>query len=166
MGKIFCVEFQRNTLKFHTKYFTHTLRESIFMQCWKLQALRFTSAGYVSLKWLLENYGNGECCLSDYRGKMHSYKPQQTYHNGLTLDRCWPSSCPLLYACKNRTQNGPLLPTLLQVWGLIQHKDQNMNSHCGDKAAIRSSYPKIIVFLYWKDGIFILNQPPGLVLAQ
>ena len=26
MGKIFCVEFQRYTLKFHTKYFTHTLK--------------------------------------------------------------------------------------------------------------------------------------------
>ena len=35
MGKIFCVEFQRAPLKFHTKYFTHTLKDMIFLQCWK-----------------------------------------------------------------------------------------------------------------------------------
>ena len=32
MGKIFCVEFQRYPLKFHTKYLTHTLKDMIFMQ--------------------------------------------------------------------------------------------------------------------------------------
>ena len=31
IGKIFCVEFQRVTLKFHTKYLTHTLKEAILM---------------------------------------------------------------------------------------------------------------------------------------
>ena len=34
MGKIFCVEFQRYPLKFHTKYLTHTLKDMIFMQFW------------------------------------------------------------------------------------------------------------------------------------
>ena len=29
MGKIFCVEFQRVPLKFHTKYLTHTLKDAI-----------------------------------------------------------------------------------------------------------------------------------------
>ena len=32
MGKIFCVEFQRVPLKFHTKYLTHTLNDMIFIQ--------------------------------------------------------------------------------------------------------------------------------------
>ena len=29
MGKIFCVEFQRVPLKFHTKYLTHTLNDML-----------------------------------------------------------------------------------------------------------------------------------------
>ena len=32
MDQIFCVEFQRYTLKFHTKYLTHTLKDMIFIQ--------------------------------------------------------------------------------------------------------------------------------------
>ena len=32
MGEIFCVEFQRYPLKFHTKYLTHTLKDTIFKQ--------------------------------------------------------------------------------------------------------------------------------------
>ena len=32
MGKIFCVEFQRFPLKFHTKYLTHILKDMIFIQ--------------------------------------------------------------------------------------------------------------------------------------
>ena len=32
MGKIFCVEFQRVPLKFHTKYLTHTLKDVDFIQ--------------------------------------------------------------------------------------------------------------------------------------
>ena len=31
MGKIFCVEFQRYPLKFHTKYLTHTLKDVYFI---------------------------------------------------------------------------------------------------------------------------------------
>ena len=31
MGKIFCVEFQRVPLQFHTKYLTHTLKELDFI---------------------------------------------------------------------------------------------------------------------------------------
>ena len=34
MGEIFCVEFQRYPLKFHTKHLTHTLKDMIFMQFW------------------------------------------------------------------------------------------------------------------------------------
>ena len=34
MGEIFCVEFQRYPLKFHTKYLTHTLKDRIFIQHW------------------------------------------------------------------------------------------------------------------------------------
>ena len=34
LGKIFCVEFQRYPLKFHTKYLTHTLKDMIFIQYW------------------------------------------------------------------------------------------------------------------------------------
>ena len=32
MGKLFCVEFQREPLKFHTKYLTHTLKDMFFQQ--------------------------------------------------------------------------------------------------------------------------------------
>ena len=32
MGKIFCVEFQRISWKFHTKYLTHTLKDVDFIQ--------------------------------------------------------------------------------------------------------------------------------------
>ena len=31
MGKIFCEEFQREPLKFRTKFLTHTLKETIFI---------------------------------------------------------------------------------------------------------------------------------------
>ena len=43
-GKIFCVEFQRYPLKFHTKYLTHTLKDMIFIQHLILRALRFKSS--------------------------------------------------------------------------------------------------------------------------
>ena len=38
MGKIFCVEFQRYPLKFHTKYLTHTLKDMIFIQRWHFKS--------------------------------------------------------------------------------------------------------------------------------
>ena len=38
MGKIFCVEFQRYPLKFHTKYLTHTLKNMIFKQHWNFKS--------------------------------------------------------------------------------------------------------------------------------
>ena len=38
MGKIFCVEFQRYPLKFHTKYHTHTLKDMIFIQHWNFKS--------------------------------------------------------------------------------------------------------------------------------
>ena len=38
MGKIFCVEFQRVPLKFHTKYLTHTLKDVDFIHIWKFKS--------------------------------------------------------------------------------------------------------------------------------
>ena len=38
MGKIFCVEFQRYPLKFHTKYLTHTLKDVDFVHNWKFKS--------------------------------------------------------------------------------------------------------------------------------
>ena len=35
VGKIFCVEFQRFPLKFHTKYLTHALKDDDFIQCFE-----------------------------------------------------------------------------------------------------------------------------------
>ena len=32
MAKVFCVEFQRYALKFHTKYLTHTLKDVHFIR--------------------------------------------------------------------------------------------------------------------------------------
>ena len=45
MGKVFCVEFQRVPLKFHTKYLTHTLKDVDFLSRGEnLRALRFKSS--------------------------------------------------------------------------------------------------------------------------
>ena len=38
MCQIFCVEFQRYPLKFHTKYLTHTLKDMIFIQRWNFKS--------------------------------------------------------------------------------------------------------------------------------
>ena len=38
MGKIFCVEFQRVPLKFHTKYLTHTLKDIDFIHRWRFKS--------------------------------------------------------------------------------------------------------------------------------
>ena len=38
MGKIFCVEFQRVPLKFHTKYLSHTLNDVDFIHRWKFKS--------------------------------------------------------------------------------------------------------------------------------
>ena len=38
MGKIFCVEFQRVPLKFHTKYLTHTWKDVDFIHIWKFKS--------------------------------------------------------------------------------------------------------------------------------
>ena len=38
MGKIFCAEFQRYPLKFHTKYLTHTLKDMNFIQHWNFKS--------------------------------------------------------------------------------------------------------------------------------
>ena len=38
MGKIFCVEFQRVPLKFHTKHHTHTLNDVDFIHRWKFKS--------------------------------------------------------------------------------------------------------------------------------
>ena len=44
MGKIFCVEFQRYPLKFHTEYLTHTLKDGNFIQCWKFKSSQILRA--------------------------------------------------------------------------------------------------------------------------
>ena len=38
IDKIFCVEFQRYPLKFHTKYLTHTLKDVDFIHSWKFKS--------------------------------------------------------------------------------------------------------------------------------
>ena len=38
MGKIFCMEFQREPLKFHTKYLTQTLKDVDFIHMWKVKS--------------------------------------------------------------------------------------------------------------------------------
>ena len=64
MGKIFCVEFQRYPLKFHTKYFTNRLEDIDFIHMWKFK--RFKSS-LVFLKcptdlWM--SCSNLECVMS------------------------------------------------------------------------------------------------------
>ena len=38
IAKLFCVEFQREPLKFHTKYLTHILKDTIFIQHWNFKS--------------------------------------------------------------------------------------------------------------------------------
>ena len=38
MSKIFCVELQRKPMKFHTKYLTHSLKDTILIQSWYLKS--------------------------------------------------------------------------------------------------------------------------------
>ena len=38
MSMIFCVEFQRVPLKFHTKYHTHTLKDVDFIRRWQFKS--------------------------------------------------------------------------------------------------------------------------------
>ena len=38
MGEIFCAEFRRVSLKFHTKYLTHTLKDVDFIHRWKYKS--------------------------------------------------------------------------------------------------------------------------------
>ena len=40
MGKVLCMEFQTVLLKFRTKYLTHTLTDTIFIQCWKFRSFQ------------------------------------------------------------------------------------------------------------------------------
>ena len=69
MSKIFCVEFQRYPLKFHTKYLTHTLKDIIFIQhCEILRALRFKGSYMMFLKcspgnWWVKHYQ--QRCISN-----------------------------------------------------------------------------------------------------
>ena len=44
MGKIFCVEFQRVPMKFHTKYLTHTLKDMILYNIEILRAVGFKTS--------------------------------------------------------------------------------------------------------------------------
>ena len=43
-GKIFCVEFHGEPLKFHTKYLTHALKDTILYSIEILRALGFKSS--------------------------------------------------------------------------------------------------------------------------
>ena len=49
IGKIFCVEFERVPLKFYTKYIICTLKDNIFIKCWK-----FKSSRIYKLVWVFE----------------------------------------------------------------------------------------------------------------
>ena len=66
MGKIFCVEFQRYPLKFHTKYLNPTLKDMILIQHWNLSAPRFKRS-YAILKRPLITYDSGWCYLQDFK---------------------------------------------------------------------------------------------------
>ena len=47
IGKIFCVEFQRFPLKFHTKYLIHTLKDVHFIHRWNFK--KYASSGLSEL---------------------------------------------------------------------------------------------------------------------
>ena len=60
MGKIFCVEFQRIPLKFHTKYLSHTLKDLDFIRRWKQPENAYGESerlGLHSLRLLVEGPG-------------------------------------------------------------------------------------------------------------
>ena len=56
MGKIFCVEFQKYPLKFHTKYPSHMLKNMHFIQTWK-----FKSSKIYELVRALKRAGDIKC---------------------------------------------------------------------------------------------------------
>ena len=49
MDKMFCGEFGRVTLKFHTKYLTHTLKDAILIQRWNFKSSSIQEFIYVIL---------------------------------------------------------------------------------------------------------------------
>ena len=50
-GKIFCVEFQKAPLKFHTKYLTHTLKDVYFVEEWRFKSFQIYKLLSVLFKW-------------------------------------------------------------------------------------------------------------------
>ena len=51
MGNIFCVEFQREPLKFHTKYLAHTVKDMIFVQHWNFKNFKNSHTYTYSSRW-------------------------------------------------------------------------------------------------------------------
>ena len=72
MGKIFCVEFQRYPLKFHTKYLIHTFYGMIFMKHWNIKS------SYVFLKRLVQRQ------LQNEARRFKFWDLGETYMRGLT----------------------------------------------------------------------------------
>ena len=56
MDKIFCVEFQRYPLKFHTKYLTQTLTDVILLRSEDLRALWLSRKRFWNAPWSIETF--------------------------------------------------------------------------------------------------------------
>ena len=84
MGKIFCVEFQRYHLKFHTKYLFHTVKNVICIQC--LGALKFL---LLSKLHIFQCMGKIFCVeFQRYHFKFHTKYLSHTLKNVICI-QCW-----------------------------------------------------------------------------
>ena len=96
IGEIFCVEFQRVPLKFQTKYLTHTLKDTIFIQCWHFKSslvLRAHTCFWTphgrSRNLPLRAWSERNTIL-----KIYIFK-----HNALFFRKIWLTHCSLVMPC-------------------------------------------------------------------
>ena len=104
MGKIFCVEFQRFPLKFHTKNLTHTLKDVYFIDKWQ-----FMSSYIYELLYLRAH----KCFWND---------PQIGQYNS----QKFPPKPPMIQCGYNAVQYNKIVHTSLQE--LRQNINQKLNA--------------------------------------
>ena len=100
MGKIFCVEFQRYPLKFHTKYLTHTLKDTIFIQHWNFKSSysgRQNQRPIVPDEWhnhtgrvaVTVDLSDGRVAIIEQNTKQSNYLKLRISHTPDTISESW-----------------------------------------------------------------------------
>ena len=158
-GKIFCVEFQRYPLKFHKKYLTHTLKDTIFIKHWNLGAFKFKSSyAFLKCPWRTLSAGTLELFPQIYLHAFNriwiaivrswtwtSFKPLKysLFHYAVVSSQLFPS---ILYGFSQNNDSGLnfYMFVVMPFWYLyLYHKEQSGNT-------IRMQYPSVITatFVY------------------